>query len=131
MRIILSVACALGATAPASAQEPDWNGAARVAVTLRNFKYEPPTITLEHGRPYLLHFDNKASGGHDFAARSFFAAATVARSDQGAVKDGTVELDGGESLDIRLIAPAPGRYAVRCTHFMHSTFGMKGEIVVH
>jgi plastocyanin len=34
-------------------------------------------------------------------------------------------------MDVRLIAPtAPAAYKVHCSHFLHQTFGMKGEIVV-
>jgi plastocyanin len=33
-------------------------------------------------------------------------------------------------VTIRLTAPAAGRYKVNCSHFMHSTFGMIGEIIV-
>lgn len=127
MKALLVIACGL---AVATAQAPDWNGAQRVDIVMRNFKFEPGTITLEHGGRYLLHFSNQASGGHDFAAKRFFAASTIAPSDQAAVKDGVVELEGGDAADVRLVAPPPGRYAVHCSHFMHSTFGMKGEIVV-
>lgn len=119
------------AAAPAMAQSPDWSMAARVPVDLRSFKYDPSTITLDHGRPYVLHLTNTSSGGHDFVAKGFFAAAKVDETDRAAVHDGRVDVGGGESVDIRLIAPAPGRYEVHCSHFLHSTFGMKGTIVVH
>lgn len=117
-------------TAAAVPQTPEWDHAARVEIALSNFKFTPATITLKHGQPYLLHLVNRAEGGHDFVAKKFFAAATVAPSDKASVAKGEVELDGGDAADIRLIAPAPGSYEVHCSHFMHSTFGMKGTIVV-
>ena len=43
---------------------------------------------------------------------------------------GGIELEGGDQADIHFVAPAAGRYEVRCTHFMHKSFGMKGEIIV-
>ena len=74
---------------------------------------------------------NQASGGHDFAAPDFFAAATVSPEDRGKIAKGRVALGGGDSVDLRLTAPASrGRYLLRCTHFMHAAFGMKGAIVV-
>lgn len=123
-----SVAIALAMATSALAQEA--NQIDRVAIELSNFKFTPPTITLEHGRPYVLHLSNKAKGGHNFVAREFFAAAEIAPADRGRLSKGGIELDGGDQADIHFVAPAPGRYDVRCTHFMHKAFGMKGEIIV-
>ena len=101
-----------------------------IAVTLSNFRYTPQTITLQHGRPYVLRFVNGAKGGHDFVAKEFFAAAAIAPEDRAKVVKGGVEVSRGATVELRLTAPAPGRYRAHCSHFMHSTFGMKGEIVV-
>jgi uncharacterized cupredoxin-like copper-binding protein len=112
-------------TGPVAAQP------ASVEIELSNFKFTPATINLEHGRDYVLHFVNRSSGGHDFSAPAFFAAAKVAAEDQGKLsKSGRVALGGGEEARIHLTAPAAGHYKVSCTHFMHTTFGMTGEIVV-
>lgn len=115
---------------PVAAQEPNWADARRVAIALSSFKYEPATIGLEHGRPYVLRFVNTAGGGHDFVAKRFFAAARIAPADRATVKDGAIDLGGGETVEVRLIAPAAGSYEVHCSHFLHSTFGMKGRIEV-
>lgn len=115
---------------PLAAQEPGWADARRVAIALSSFKYDPSTISLEHGRPYVLRFANTAGGGHDFVAKRFFAAARIAPADRARVKDGEVELAGGEAVEVRLIAPAAGRYDVHCSHFLHATFGMTGRIEV-
>jgi uncharacterized cupredoxin-like copper-binding protein len=101
-----------------------------IAVTLTNFRYTPQTIALRQGRPYVLRFTNAAKGGHNFVAREFFAAATIMPEDRAKLKDGGVEVARGAAVELRLTAPAAGRYEVHCSHFMHSTFGMKGEIVV-
>ena len=74
----------------------------------------------------MLHLVNTGTGGHNFAAPQFFAAASAV---SGAVTNGTVEVAGHQSIDVRL-TPARGSYRLRCTHSLHSTFGMRGEIVV-
>ena len=128
MRYAVSVAIALVMAASVQAQES--NQTDRVAIELSSFKFTPSTITLEHGRRYVLHLSNKARGGHNFVAKTFFAAADVAPADRARLSKGGISLDGGDQADIHFTAPAPGRYDVRCTHFMHQTFGMKGEIIV-
>lgn len=101
-----------------------------IAVTLTNFRYTPQTITLQHGRPYVLRFTNGAKGGHDFVAKQFFAAAVIAPEDRAKLAKGGIEVPRGETIELRLTAPPAGRYDVHCSHFLHSTFGMKGEIIV-
>lgn len=117
-------------SAPAAAQSPDWSHAAPVTIALSSFKFTPDRIVLKHGEPYRLHFTNTSSGGHDFAAREFFAAATIAPDDRATLSGGKIELGEGESADVRLIPGKPGSYPVHCSHFLHSSFGMVGTIVV-
>jgi plastocyanin len=112
----------LTAISPASAASDP--ASERVEIVLSNFAFTPSTIHLSPGRPYLLHFVNRGSGGHNFAAKDFFAAARIT----GDVPTGGVgEL--GESRDVALV-PAAGRYKVKCTHFFHSGLGMKGKVIV-
>ena len=85
---------------------------------------------MVHGRDYALTLSNRASGGHNFAAPAFFAAASVDPADRARISAGTVEVPAGQSVTIHLTAPAAGRYKVRCTHTLHTMFGMKGAIVV-
>lgn len=121
----LCAAAALGA--PAAAQAPDWSHARRVEVSLSNFSFAPKTIHLRAGQPVVLHLVNTASGGHDFTAPAFFAAARI-RAPQG-VKGGSVELRAHQIADVALV-PKAGRYPLKCGHMFHKTFGMTGEIVV-
>jgi uncharacterized cupredoxin-like copper-binding protein len=100
----------------------------RVDIALSNFKFTPNTIALAHGQPYVLHLTS--SGGHSFAAKAFFAAATMTAAERAKVAGGKVELAGGESVDVHLIAPAAGTYKISCTHFLHSSFGMTGHFAV-
>ncbi|GAA0728263.1 cupredoxin domain-containing protein [Sphingomonas japonica] len=125
MRIFI-LATLLLAAGTARAQDGE-----RIEIEMSNFKYSPATITLAHDKPYVLHFVNHSGGGHDFVAENFFTAANVAPADRVYVKTGGIRLNGGEGLDIHIVAPAPGRYKAHCSHFMHSTFGMTGTIVVN
>ncbi|KRC79947.1 cupredoxin domain-containing protein [Sphingomonas sp. Root241] len=101
----------------------------RIDVALSNFEFIPSTIQLTHGRPYVLHLTSK--GGHSFAAKAFFAAATIAPADRARIKEGKIELESGETADIHFTAPVPGNYPIKCTHFLHASFGMTGRFVVH
>jgi uncharacterized cupredoxin-like copper-binding protein len=107
---------------PAAAQ-PE---ARTVEVTLSNFDFTPSAVRLRAGEPIVLHLVNSANGGHNFAAPEFFAAASAV---SGPVSGGKVELHGHQSVDVRL-TPARGHYHLRCTHMMHTAFGMSGEIDV-
>lgn len=129
MRYVLLALALLALTSSARAA-PDWGTARDVEIRLTNFAFTPDKIELKAGQAYRLHIVNAASGGHNFDAAQFFAAAQVAPSDAGKIAKGTIELKGGDSADIRLVAPAAGSYKLHCSHFMHSTFGMTGEIVV-
>jgi len=114
------------ALSPASAQAP-----ATIQVQLANFKFTPRTIVLDHGRPYVLRLVNVASGGHDFTAAAFFAAATVAPGDRRLVEEGEVEVPAGQVREIHLTAPAAaGSYKLKCSHSFHKMLGMSGTIVV-
>jgi plastocyanin len=74
----------------------------------------------------VLHLVNSGSGGHNFAAPQFFAAAADV---SGPVSGGAVEVPSHRRVEIRL-TPARGSYRLRCTHTLHSTFGMRGRILV-
>ncbi|MBB6123798.1 cupredoxin domain-containing protein [Sphingobium subterraneum] len=99
----------------------------RVDITLSNFRFAPDHVQLKAGEKVDLHFVNAGSGGHNFAAPEFFAAAQI--DAPGKLKDGKVELRKGESTDV-VLTPVRGDYPVRCTHFLHSGLGMKGDIAV-
>lgn len=112
-RFVLIVA--LAAPLPVAAQT-----APRIEIVLSDFRFAPDTIRLKAGQRVTLHFVNRGSGGHNFAAPEFFGPA---------VTGGKVEVAKGESRDVTL-TPGAGTYPVRCTHFLHSGFGMKGRIIV-
>lgn len=118
MRVFLS-AILLAVPAPAAAQQ-------NVEIQLSSFDFAPGTIRLRAGQPIVLHLVNTGNGGHNFSAPQFFAAASGV---SGPVRGGAIEVPGHGSVDVRL-TPARGTYRLRCTHTLHSTFGMRGEIHV-
>ena len=125
------LACAIGLPAAAQpAPAPDWSSAQTVEINLSNFAFSPSSLSLKQGVAYRLHFVNQASGGHDFSAKDFFAAATIDPEDQAVVIAGKVSLKGNQSADVRLVATQTGHFDVICTHLMHATMGMRGEVVV-
>ena len=125
--LLLAAGLTLGATA-SSAQTPDFSHAAAVEVVLKSFSFTPATLHLRAGAPVRLTIRD-AKGGHNFAAPKFFAAARIAPEDASKIRGGKIELEGGEAVTIRLV-PAAGTYKLTCTHFLHTSFGMKGSIVV-
>lgn len=101
-----------------------------VTITMSNYAYAPGGIDLLAGSDYQLHFVNTSSKGHDFAAPELFAAGTVAPEDRAKVKDGSVEVPEGATVDIRFTPNKKGTYEFRCTHFLHASFGMTGVATV-
>jgi uncharacterized cupredoxin-like copper-binding protein len=97
-----------------------------VEVRLSSFDFAPSDIHLRAGEPVILHLVNSSGGGHNFSAPQFFAAAGDV---SGPVRRGTVEVPSHAGVDVRLV-PRRGRYRLRCTHTLHSTFGMNGDIIV-
>ena len=126
MSIRIGLPLLLALLAPSAAMAQGSAAPGRMEIALSNFAFTPSAIHLHQGRPYVLHFVNQGSGGHNFAARDFFAAARISGASP---PGGVIELKKGESRDVSLV-PAAGRYKVKCTHFLHAGFGMKGEILV-
>lgn len=100
-----------------------------VEVQLSSFAFTPNALRLRAGAPVLLRLVNSANGGHNFSAPDFFAAATLAPGQNAAIARGAIEVPAHGTVEIAL-TPARGRYALRCTHTLHTAFGMRGEIVV-
>lgn len=120
---------ALGGSA-VMAQPADEARVQEIMVALSNFRFTPAMLTLQHGRTYKMHLVNNASGGHDFVAREFFAASTIAPADAAKVRDGEIDLDGHETVDVTVTPNQAGTYPIHCSHFMHGMFGMKGRVIV-
>lgn len=122
---ILALIASQAPVAVAMAQAPQ-----TVSIELSSFKFTPSQLTFQHGHAYHLHLVNAASGGHDFTAPEFFAASTIAPADRGKVAGGKIRLSGRQTVDIVITPDKVGSYPLTCSHFLHSTMGMKGAITV-
>lgn len=127
---IVCLALVMTLQAPLSALPAQAPGPETVTVTLSSFKFTPNEIALQHGRTYRLHLVNASGGGHDFTAPDFFAASAIAPADRALVTDGKVRLSGKATVDVLVTPEKPGVYALRCSHFMHSSMGMSGHLTV-
>ncbi|MCB2067101.1 MAG: cupredoxin domain-containing protein [Erythrobacter sp.] len=107
----------------------EYSRAQRVEVTLDNFSFAPADLHLQAGRPIALVVTNAASGGHNFTAPEFFAAAQIMPGHADLVASGQLSLSGGQSVTVNLI-PAAGTYRLTCTHLGHAVLGMTGTITV-
>lgn len=127
--LLLSGCAASHAIAPQlAAQTIDWASAPDVSVELTRFDFAPKELRLAAERPVRLTIKS-GDGGHDFTAPEFFAAARIAPDDAGLVAAGEIDVDGGQSVTVRLI-PAKGRFELICGHFGHAALGMTGSIIV-
>lgn len=138
MRVVLIAAvialsiggASIHATEPGVANSPaDFTGAETAEVKLASFSFTPAKLNLKAGSPYILKVVNTASGGHDFSAPEFFAAAIIAPQDAARISGGKIKLRGGETALIHLV-PAAGKFRLVCTHFGHAFMGMTGKIIV-
>jgi plastocyanin len=118
-------------SASAGSAQPTDQGVVRpLTIELSSFKFTPATLQLQRGTTYRIHFVNVSSGGHNFVAREFFAASTIAATDQGKVHDGEINLARGVAANIVLVPNRVGSFKSHCSHFMHRAFGMTGTIEV-
>lgn len=121
----IAAAALLLATTPALAQDAP---PAVVELQLTNFAFTPSTVRLRRGVPVVLRLVD-ASGSHSFSAPDLFAASTLEPATAALIRNGKVEVPP-DGVELRLTPNTPGAYAFRCTHFMHSAFGMKGTVIV-
>lgn len=119
----LSLFILVAFAAPASAQPTT------AAVELTNFKFTPAQLELKANVPVTLQLRNDASGGHNFTAPAFFAAARVDPASAGLIHDGRIEVPAHKSVQVTL-TPSAGQFPLKCSHTLHSTFGMTGTIIV-
>jgi len=128
----IALAASLTLATPAIGQTaPDWSKAETVNIGLSNYAFTPSTLTLHANTPYKLVFASTVTKDHDFTAPELFASGIVAADDKSKISsDGSVEVDDGGTVEVRFMPEKPGIYEFHCSHFMHETFGMKGQAVV-
>src|SRR5512140_130639 len=108
----------------------DWSNAQTVQIGMDNYDFTPKTLQFHANKPYRLRLTNSASHGHSFDAPEFFAAVGIAPEDQSKVVKGEVEVEGGQTVDVKFVPATTGSYKFHCSHFLHAAFGMTGEAVV-
>jgi uncharacterized cupredoxin-like copper-binding protein len=139
--VLFLAACAGRETSPVAGTSPsakevfapsgaDWAQARRIDMALSNFEFSPRQITFMQNQPYVLHLENHGSGAHNFNAPEFFGTVLL-RDTHSAGRDGAIEVAKGEARDIYLVPAKSGAFRLTCSHFLHATMGMTGEIVVH
>ena len=99
-----------------------------IAIELTEYSFAPAEIDLVHGQAYVFHLTNSGHKDHDLSAKAFFATATLAPGAK--VKNGDIDVDEDDSVDVALTPTTPGTYEMHCTKPFHAMQGMKGKIVV-
>ena len=108
----------------------DWASAPTVPLAMANFAFTPDALQFHANMPYRLRLTNSASGGHSFDAPEFFAAVSVAPEDRTKIVKGEIEVEAGQSVEVKFVPKVSGTYQFHCSHFLHASFGMTGSIVV-
>ena len=121
IRLAAAVVLAASAVSPAAAQP------ASQTIQVYSYGFGPKPIILVAGKPVKLTFVNQSGSGHDFTAPQFFAASTITA---GSAPKGAIDLAPHQTVSVTLV-PRAGTYVAHCSHFMHSGFGMKDQIVVN
>jgi plastocyanin len=101
-----------------------------IAISLTDYVFTPNTLSLIGGVSYRLAFTNNETKDHNFSAPGFFAASKIATGDQAKIRDGSIEVGSGQTVEINVTPARIGSYAFMCSHFMHSMMGMHGTITV-
>ena len=129
LRTGLTIAAAVAVVISSAAFSPPQQASPSVIeVQLKNYEFVPSTLRLQRGVPVVLRLVETA-GSHSFAAPELFAASTLDPASAQLIHNGKVEVGEG-GVELRLTPNTPGTYPFHCTHFMHTSFGMKGTAVV-
>ena len=128
MLILAFLMAASALTAPVT-EPADFTHAKTIGISLSSFDVAPAVIHLEANRPVILHITNRSRQGHDFTASDFFTAARLRPHDARSVREGTIDLRGGQEVSVGL-KPAAGRYTFKCGRPLHRMLGMSGTIIV-
>ena len=127
--LTIAVAVAVAALISSAAfSPPQETNPTIIEVQLKNYEFAPSTLHLQRGAPVVLRLVETA-GSHSFAAPELLAASTLDSATAQLVHNGKVEVGEG-GVELRFTPNTPGTYPFHCTHFMHTSFGMKGTAVV-
>jgi uncharacterized cupredoxin-like copper-binding protein len=133
-----------GCAAPAPIEAPrgaaeglagvDWAHAETVTLSLSEFAFSPTSVTLRAGQPVRLRLVNAGNIAHNFTSPDLFRSVALRPEDGTGARvlasGGSVEVPAGQTRELLLVPLSPGRHAFECTHPLHATLGMRGEVVV-
>jgi len=116
----------VGGAAHAQAGKP-----VTIDMQLSEFHFAPSHLDLTKGQTYLLRVTNDGKHAHSFSAKDFFKAVDLSPAASAKVGDGDIEVPTGQTVEVEVTAAKAGSYEMHCSHPLHSTLGMKGQIVIH
>ena len=95
------------------------------------YRFQPNSIELKPGQPYILHLTNPSTNKHGLEAKAFFDTVTYPDWSKGRVSaKGDIEVWPGQWNDVAFTANTPGTFDIHSPDPMDEILGMKGQIVV-
>ncbi len=113
----------------------DWSKAETVTVTLSEFRFAPARLSFQGGIPYRLRLRNVGTRDHTFVTPGFFqaiAAEKLVSADGEAARPylQSIAVPPGVEKELFFVPVKTAVYGVKCTVFLHESFGMEGKITV-
>ncbi len=90
-----------------------------VHVTMMDYTFQPNNLQAYRGETIVFRLDNVSSGVQNFTVQ-----------DPESMTLQSVDVAPGKTSEVRLNLAKSGIYTFYCNKFLHSTMGMKGQIVV-
>jgi len=84
-----------------------------ITVTMSDNGFAPNKIELLKDSDYELQFVNTSGKAQDFSALALFDAGAVETGDRDKIKDGTVKVEPGRTVELRFMPKNKGTYPVR------------------
>ncbi len=113
----------------------DWSKAETVTVTLSEFRFAPARLSFRSGVPYRLRLRNAGTQGHTFVSPGFFraiAAEKLVSTDGEFVRPylQSIAIPPGAEKELFFVPVKTAVYGVKCTVFLHESFGMEGKFTI-
>jgi uncharacterized cupredoxin-like copper-binding protein len=119
----LAALVGVSAGAAASGAEPQ-----TINLIMFEYRFVPDHLSFEHDVHYRLHLENHGKETHEVTAPVFFATAQIDNPEVLNRERSEIVMQPGQSKDVLLTAPHPGKYDLRCAD--HDWNGMVGGITV-
>lgn len=113
----------------------DWSKAKTVTVTLSEFQFAPARLSFQSGVPYRLRLRNAGTRDHVFVSPGFFRAIAAEKlvSADGEIARPylqSIAVPPGAGKELFFVPVKTAVYGMKCTVFLHESFGMEGKITV-